>query len=342
MKIKILLLALISVSINSFQPPIITIPADVRIKPSAVRTLFPDSTLEKGTEVPTAIQPKRKISESESSSSSIDPLFDYLYEQLPEKDAEALIDILLRPKTIHLRSQTSFEDLYWMSNDGHDLRTLATDVIALLNKRIYTKLKRDTEFITQLAIFLSERYSGITLLRAIIPFASLPATTQFITGLFNRVPNLENVWCKELKILEKWLDTAQAPTVKDPFYENGILLLINALPKNHPLLTKDDSCIKDLLFHAVSGNYENIFNALIKKGANVNWKNAQDETPLLKAAFRANESMVQKLLNAGAQVNVPTIFSQTALDFAKLSPYANKDTIIRILTDKGAQSGESL
>lgn len=344
MKIKIALITLITfLSINAFEPPIIRTPGGVRIKPAAAKRLFQEPTPQEISSARTQ-EYKRKMPESESISDD-QQLFDYLYEQLSEQDAQKLIDILTRPKTIHVRGQTYFEDLFWISNDGYDLRKLADDLIKELNsKSKYTKLKKDTDFINYLTIYLSkERYPQTTnRSRAVIPFASLPATTRFVTERINFENNINDTWCKELALLERWLDTAQEPTINDPFYEKGILLLINGLPKNHPLLTKEDSCIKDLLFHAVSGNYERIFDVLIKKGVNVNWKNAQDQTPLHKAAFYANESMVQKLLNAGAQVNVSSIFSQTALDFAKLSPSANKDTIIKMLTDKGAQSGEVL
>jgi hypothetical protein len=322
MRYRVILLLSICLSINAFEAPVVRTPGGVRIKPAAAKRLFPET---------------ESISEDQQ-------LFDYIHEQLPEAVAQKLIDILIRPKTTNVRNETFFKDLYWTSNDGHDLRKLAADVIELLNSnRVYAKLKRDIQFIFLLSVYLVDRYSDTTTpLRAAIPFESLPATTRFVAERINLEKNSEDIWCKELALLERWLDTAQAPTINDPFYEKGILLLINGLPKNHPLLTKDDSCIKNLLFHAVRGNYERIFSALLKKEVNVNWKNAQDETPLHKAAFDANESMVQKLLNAGAQVNVRTIYNQTALDFAKLSPYANKDTIIKMLTDKGAQSGESL
>lgn len=322
MRYLLILLLSAFLTVNAFEPPIMRTPGG--IKPAAAKRLFPEP---------------ESISEDEQ-------LFNYIFEQLPEADAQKLIDILTSPKTTLMREETYFEDLYWTSNDGHDLRRLAADVIELFNSKPkkYAKLKKDIQFIFYLNTYLSDnRYAESTPpLRAAIPFESLPATTRFVAERIKNVRDIDNSWCKELPLLERWLDTAREPTINDPFYEKGILLLIHGLPKSHPLLTKDDSCIKDLLFHAIVGNYERIFDALIKKGVNVNWKNGQDQTPLHKAAFSANESMVKKLLTAGAQVNVPTIFSQTALDFAKLSPYANKDTIIKMLTDKGAQSGEAL
>lgn len=317
---KYFLLLSICLSINAFQPPTVTATGEVRIKPAAQKRLF---------------QEAESIPNDEQ-------LFNYLQGRLGEIGAQTFIDVLRRPKKIYVRNETYFKDFFWISNDGHDLRDLAHDVIELLNsKRIYAKLKSDEKFIMYLTKYLADRYSGITLLGAAIPFESLPATPQFVANQIKNDKNSEIAWCKELPLLERWLDTAKEPTINDPFYEKGILLLINALPKNHSLLKKENSCVKDILFHAIIiDNYKKIVEILLEKGVNANWKYSRDETLLHWAAFNANESLVQKLLNAGAEVNVLNIHNETPLDFAKNSSHANKNQIIKMLMDKGAQSGK--
>ncbi len=270
-------------------------------------------------------------------------LVNYLNQHLAAQYVQPLLTIIFRLER-SIYDETYFDDYYWFTNDGRDLLKLSKELIQLINSnRRYFQLAKSSEFMTHLINYITkERYPETTnQVRAVIPFAQLPAAVLTLQKLY-QLPDFEKKWCKELTILERWLDTAQQPTINDPFFQDGILLLINGLPDNHPLFSRDDSCLKDLLFHATIGNYDRIFNVLLKKGVDINWKNNRDETPLSKAAFYAHETMVRKMLKAGADVNIPSIFSQTPLDFANLSPSPNKNTVIKLLIDNGAKTGEQL
>lgn len=220
-------------------------------------------------------------------------LIDYLQEQqVPNASIESMMGILSRPLRLQVPHETYFEDSYWISNPGRDLRGLANDLINELKRPVYVKITKDPQFIEQVTAYLSDRYRPILTeqLRVVIPLGSLPATSTWITDEFTskrterrknerekfeeqrpkkrstEVPlTFEERWCKELSILAKWLD-AGAQT-KDHFYEEGILLLLNNVPPNHPLITKPSHCLKDLLSQVARKNeHKRILDALNKKG----------------------------------------------------------------------------
>lgn len=178
-----------------------------------------------------------------------------------------VITMLWRPKRMVIPNETYFEDSYWVANPGRDLRALAKDVIALLNRPEYASIIKDPQFIEYVSAYLSDRYHPIITdqLRAMIPFGALPAVPVWITQAFDHKKEFEKMWCKELLILAKWLDAGVQ--ANDPFYENGILLLLNSIPEKHPLITQPAYCLKSLL-NQVSGKKEHsrILNALHTKG----------------------------------------------------------------------------
>ncbi|UIP91429.1 ankyrin repeat domain-containing protein [Wolbachia pipientis] len=73
-----------------------------------------------------------------------------------------------------------------------------------------------------------------------------------------------------------------------------------------------------LLHLAASCNLENIVNALIEKGANVNEKGAGGKTPLCGAVLCDNMVMVDALIKEGADVNSVDILRRTPLHWAAL------------------------
>lgn len=285
-------------------------------------------------EIPSLLKVKRKATDE-----STNQLFEYIREKLDEEDANMLIKNLSLAVN---NSPSNYYDFVWLSNPSRDLKRIAPDILAIINsKRAYQKLKNDGYFVENLARELSRKYTDGNILRAIIPFAAFPASKKLVAEIM-RLPDQDDLWCKELEHLQKWLDTSKEPRINDSFYEEGILLLISGLTPEHKLINEPDSCLKKLLFDAVRGNYTRIFDALIEKGINVNRQNAFGETVLLKAAFNGNPYMVHKLINAGAQVNTLAMDHRTALDYAQFSKSVHKNEVIKMLKDKGAQVGEEL
>lgn len=60
-----------------------------------------------------------------------------------------------------------------------------------------------------------------------------------------------------------------------------------------------------------------IVRMLINAGADVNAKNGNEETALIKAAGKKYPDIVKLLINAGADVNVTDNLGKTALDYAQ-------------------------
>ena len=78
---------------------------------------------------------------------------------------------------------------------------------------------------------------------------------------------------------------------------------------------------------------DDVVNALISAGANVNARDRLYETPLIKASRLGYASIVRKLLDANANVNIQTRNGQTALMVAAEQGYTN---IVRLLLSRGA------
>ena len=73
--------------------------------------------------------------------------------------------------------------------------------------------------------------------------------------------------------------------------------------------------------------------ALLARGANINARDQDGLTPLMRAAFRSwNPDIIKPLLDNGADINVATPYAETALTFAQ----GDKD-VIRLLQAAGAK-----
>ena len=87
--------------------------------------------------------------------------------------------------------------------------------------------------------------------------------------------------------------------------------------------------------HAASqGGKEDIVKILLKRGADVNLKSKEGNTPLMAAAFNHHESVVKILLEAGAEVNTKNEADETALSLAREE---KQEGIIQHLLQAGAQ-----
>ncbi|WP_343288572.1 ankyrin repeat domain-containing protein [Wolbachia endosymbiont of Encarsia formosa] len=95
---------------------------------------------------------------------------------------------------------------------------------------------------------------------------------------------------------------------------------------------KDDEKVA-LLHLAASCNLENIVNALIEKGANVNEKGVIGETPLHNTTYLDNINIANALIEKGADVNAINIWKRTPLHYAALF---RSMAIIDALVERGA------
>ncbi|WP_246038674.1 ankyrin repeat domain-containing protein [Wolbachia endosymbiont of Leptopilina clavipes] len=85
-----------------------------------------------------------------------------------------------------------------------------------------------------------------------------------------------------------------------------------------------------LLHLAASCNLENIVNALIEKGANVNEKGAGGETPLHETTHLKSINIANVLIKKGADVNSVDMLGNTPLH------YLNRSAIKKGQIDGGA------
>ena len=78
---------------------------------------------------------------------------------------------------------------------------------------------------------------------------------------------------------------------------------------------------------------------MLKAGADVNAKDNNGTTALIKAArSSSNPSVVDILLKAGADVHIKTAKGETALKQARQnSHYADREVIVKMLEDAGAK-----
>nr|WP_255359856.1 ankyrin repeat domain-containing protein [Wolbachia endosymbiont of Laodelphax striatellus] len=88
-----------------------------------------------------------------------------------------------------------------------------------------------------------------------------------------------------------------------------------------------------LLHLAASCNLENIANALIEKGANVNEKDVRGDTPLHNTTYLDSINIAKALIEKGADVNAVNIWERTPLHCAAL--YGHMD-LVKALIERGA------
>ena len=89
---------------------------------------------------------------------------------------------------------------------------------------------------------------------------------------------------------------------------------------------------QDLLEAAGEGDLTRV-ESLLRKGADVNARSRDGQTPLIKASSNGNEKIVEKLLTAGAHVHLTTKDGKTALIEACR---AGQVDVARYLLEKGA------
>ena len=84
---------------------------------------------------------------------------------------------------------------------------------------------------------------------------------------------------------------------------------------------------------AASGDFQKVV-ATVNQGADVNIRNAEARTALMRTAKRGHEKIVRYLLDKGADVNAKAKNNATALTLARQEK--NKE-MISILTNAGAK-----
>jgi len=97
-----------------------------------------------------------------------------------------------------------------------------------------------------------------------------------------------------------------------------------------------DSYSKHTLLHdAVIMNREELFDFLISQGANLNLRDSNGYTPMLKAASLGRTEMVRKLVEKGVDPRHKDPYGNTARDKASLF---NKYELVRYLTEMEARA----
>ncbi|CAN5143182.1 hypothetical protein BH09DEP1_BH09DEP1_6570 [soil metagenome] len=328
MKLRLIALLLISAPIGAFLPPVVAPLQEFSAARTRVYNRAPYS------------EQARSTLAADWATSNEQFLINYLKEKNVRPQAlDAFLKVILSLQKNIIPNETYFDNLYWISNDGRELRRLSQEIKnSILADRTLTNLSKDPYFVGYLAAYLADKYEYTGQLRAAIALA-LPGSEEWIKQAFTHVPHFERDWCYELSILEKWLDAARR--ANDHFYEESLTLLLNALPKNNSLWMAKDSCIKDLLFHAARGNYSTLVQLMIDKGIDVNMQSGIDQTPLFAAVTAENVGLVKMLMDAGARSDIESIYHETPLDYAKTKPASErKEVIIQLLTKKNKRVRE--
>jgi hypothetical protein len=97
---------------------------------------------------------------------------------------------------------------------------------------------------------------------------------------------------------------------------------------------QDEQYGASALHAAAQGGREEIIKILLERGAEVNLKSKEGNTPLMAAAFNHNEGVVKILLEAGVEVNTRNQADETALSLAREEL---QEGIIRLLLQAGAK-----
>jgi hypothetical protein len=133
----------------------------------------------------------------------------------------------------------------------------------------------------------------------------------------------------------EWTAEGFSNAVKEPSVEAVRLFLQGGMSAN----TKDDQGTAVLLFaSAFCGRgmdaYEQIVEALLAAGADVNVRNQNDSTPLIEAAMTCSPRLIGALIKAGADVNAKAKGGGTALMLAEVM---KRDEIVAMLKKAGAK-----
>ena len=95
----------------------------------------------------------------------------------------------------------------------------------------------------------------------------------------------------------------------------------------------DFNIINQFINAAESGDENTVRSLLLTSKVNINDKNYNGETALMRAVMNDKESIFSFLLDKGADINDKDVFGYTALMYA--AEY-NKESIVSLLIDKGA------
>lgn len=86
---------------------------------------------------------------------------------------------------------------------------------------------------------------------------------------------------------------------------------------------KNPTPATEQLFELLEENRLEKVKALLAAGADPNGRNAGQETPLMKAAYRGDHQLVELLLAHGAQINLRDAQGRTALLWAMAGDHHN-------------------
>lgn len=100
---------------------------------------------------------------------------------------------------------------------------------------------------------------------------------------------------------------------------------------------KDNSLNKPLLILAIQKKQNDVVKMMIEKGANINVKNLNGQTPLHVAILTNNIEIAKYLIEKGADLNIKDCKGQTPLYLAILK---NNVEIAKLLIKKGANITE--
>lgn len=240
------------------------------------------------------------------------------------------------------------------------LGSIDSKAASLVSKRVVptsTPTKRD-EIVNEsiLKIFLDE--NGFTSIddksRPLTPFhlASRQGRTDILRILIEKGVNPEEVFKDHtalmrsssfstgndslLYLLEKGVNPntqikgTSALTIAISFFNfSGVKILVE---RGADLELQDKKGDTALTLATMEANLLNIVDYLIAKGANINHQNNQGSTALMLAVIDSNEAVVQRLLNAGANVHLKDKKRRTALQLSK-----NKQNIRDLLKKYGAR-----
>ena len=160
-----------------------------------------------------------------------------------------------------------------------------------------------------------------------------------------RTPLYLAVSTKQVEIVAMLLDAgAQVETsdlcrgpLEEAVLTNNVEIVKLVVAKAKNLNVGCDGRSNDTALHVAAGEYPTvdveITKVLIRAGANINARNAVNETPINRAADTGREEVVRELVQAGAELNVQDNQGDTALINAITRRFAK---IVNILLQAGA------